>query len=64
MKTKVIQVSEHGDIVIPDVVTRTLNLKPKDNILIERYIRIERLPKDGLRGVEWKDIEKEQEDIM
>ncbi|CEG11666.1 hypothetical protein MSIBF_A1580007 [groundwater metagenome] len=37
MKTKVIKVSERGDIVIPDVITRTLNFKPKDNALIEIY---------------------------
>ncbi len=58
MKTKFIKVSEQGDIVIPDVITRTLNLNPKDNILIERIL------KDGLRGVEWEDIEKEREDRM
>ncbi|CEG11190.1 hypothetical protein MSIBF_A1290005 [groundwater metagenome] len=37
MKTKVIKVSDLGDIVIPDVIIRTLNLKPKDNALIEIY---------------------------
>ncbi len=58
MKTKVIKASEWGDIVIPDSITRTLNLKPKDNVLIKKYIQIERLLKEGLIGVEWEAIEK------
>lgn len=76
MKTKVIKVSNQGDIVIPEGITRTLNLKPMDNIIIHEdygYIilekpkrifgeKIERLLKKGLNDVEWKDIEKERED--
>jgi len=76
MKTKIIKVDDQGDVVIPQDVTMKLKLKPRDSVIVREdynYIilekprrmfgeRIERLLKDGLKNVEWEDIEKERED--
>ena len=69
-------VNEDGEIVIPKKITSKLGLKPKERLLVSeryRYIilekpkkmfgkKIENLLKEGLKGVEWEDIETERED--
>jgi len=76
MKTRIIKVGAHGDILIPGEITRAVKLKPEDNIVVREdydYLviekpkkmfgeKIEKLLKKGLKDVEWNDIEKERED--